>query len=163
MLTSYSLIPPVLSFSCITHYHTSRPIIRARYWILTCHHWQQCPGGFFCTGGDAVKEPCRAPPGRFCAEGSSNGEGNSDCPVGTYCNGYFFLPLDCLAVSGNYCPKLSSDADGVTCPAGFFCAGFKADKAACEASSGSFCPQGTKAALGSLCPVGSFCQVTSWH
>ena len=51
-------------------------------------------------GDDAVKEPCTAPPGRFCAEGSSVAEGNSDCSVGWYCVGYHFMPQPCSAAPG---------------------------------------------------------------
>lgn len=63
-----------------------------------------------------MKEPCTAPPGRFCAEGSSDPEGSEDCSVGWYCVGYHFMPQPCLAPPGFFCPEQSSEGEGVECP-----------------------------------------------
>ena len=43
--------------------------------------------GYYCLGGDALKEPCTAPQGRFCAQESSSPDGDTDCEVSAdHCN-----------------------------------------------------------------------------
>ena len=79
--------------------------------------------GYFAAGGDALEEPCTAPPGKYCAGHSASSDGDTDCPAGAYCIGFHFVAQPCTAAAGFYCPPGSDSSAGVVCEAGFACLG----------------------------------------
>jgi hypothetical protein len=117
---------------------------------------EQCPAGYYCTGGISDKKSCTASAGRYCDQGSSNAEGEQ-CPAGYYCTGGISDKKSCTASAGRYCDQGSSNEEGEQCPAGYYCTGGIADKKSCTASAGRYCDQGSSNEEGEQCPAGYYC------